>query len=93
MCVCPVAVINIYSYMDKMNNNQKRNKKLRLIRLYGCCCWWCGTQLSEKQLTIDHILPKSRGGSNLDENLRLACFKCNNSRGDSLYPPNWRKVI
>ncbi|WP_083637061.1 HNH endonuclease [Leptolyngbya sp. 'hensonii'] len=38
-------------------------------------------------MILDHLKPKSRVGSNSLENLRLACLPCNNSRGNSLYPP------
>jgi 5-methylcytosine-specific restriction endonuclease McrA len=70
-----------------MNPQQKHNKKAQLLSEYDSRCWWCGCYLPSEKLTIDHLKPKSRGGSNSLENLRLACFKCNNSRGDSLYPP------
>lgn len=33
--------------------------------------------------TIDHIIPRSRGGNNRLTNLVLACFECNNSRGNA----------
>ncbi|WP_445304438.1 HNH endonuclease [Microcoleus sp. Pol14C4] len=42
-------------------------------------------------MTIEHLRPKSRGGSDCIENLRLACLSCNQSRRNSLYPPNWVK--
>ncbi|WP_375338946.1 HNH endonuclease [Ancylothrix sp. D3o] len=71
-----------------MNPQQKRSKKQKLIALFGAKCWWCCECLPENQLTLDHLIPKSRGGSNSPENLRLACEKCNKSRGNSLYPPN-----
>ncbi|NJL62327.1 MAG: HNH endonuclease [Methylacidiphilales bacterium] len=70
-----------------MNSKQKRNKKTQLIREYGSRCWWCGCYLPSEELTIDHLKPKSKGGSDSLENLRLACFQCNNSRGNSLFPP------
>lgn len=35
--------------------------------------------------TLDHVIPKSRGGSNLRENLVLACNKCNNAKSDRSY--------
>lgn len=73
-----------------MNPKQKRNKKHKLIDLEGSYCWWCGQCLPENQLTLDHLRPISRGGSNSLENLRLACFPCNKTRGNSLYPPGWR---
>jgi len=34
--------------------------------------------------TIDHIVPKSRGGTSNIENLRLICRKCNNKRGNQI---------
>lgn len=37
-------------------------------------CVYCG---SSKNLTLDHVLPKSRGGKNDWNNLVTSCFKCN----------------
>lgn len=42
-------------------------------------CQYCD---SKRDLTIDHIQPKSRGGLNIWENLVTACISCNNSKGD-----------
>lgn len=36
------------------------------------------------ELTRDHIIPKSKGGSNAVKNLRVGCAPCNNSRGDEM---------
>ncbi|MEH2168583.1 MAG: HNH endonuclease [Nostoc sp.] len=74
-----------------MNSKQKYNKKQQLIDLYGPNCWWCGHCITTDKLTIEHLFPKSRGGSNCLENLRLACLTCNRSRGNSLFPPGWNK--
>jgi len=73
-----------------MNPKQKRAKKAQLVDEFGSRCWWCGCDLPEKDLTLDHLKPKSRGGSNSLENLRLSCVSCNRSRGNSLYPPQHR---
>ncbi len=43
-------------------------------------CQYCGTKT--KNLTIDHIIPKSRGGDDSWENLVSACKKCNNEKGN-----------
>ncbi|NES99257.1 MAG: HNH endonuclease [Sphaerospermopsis sp. SIO1G2] len=71
-----------------MNPKQKRSKKDQLVNQYGACCWWCLKSLSKDKLTLDHLYPKSLGGSDSLENLRLACLTCNQSRGNSLFPPN-----
>lgn len=36
------------------------------------------------QPTIDHILPRSKGGGNNKENLRWVCFECNQIKADEL---------
>ncbi len=35
--------------------------------------------------TIDHVIPSSKGGSNDETNLVLACSDCNNEKGDELW--------
>jgi len=48
-------------------------------------CVYCGEIGTDKSLTWDHILPKSRKGKNTWENLATACFKCNNEK-DNMTP-------
>jgi 5-methylcytosine-specific restriction endonuclease McrA len=42
-------------------------------------CQYCG---SRDRLTIDHVMPRSRGGKDLWENLVAACTSCNNRKGN-----------
>ncbi|KYG79648.1 HNH endonuclease [Roseivirga seohaensis] len=42
-------------------------------------CQYCG---STKSLTLDHVIPKSRGGKSSWQNLVAACYKCNSMKGD-----------
>jgi hypothetical protein len=44
----------------------------------GKACYYCG---SIGRLEVDHVLPRSRGGSNELGNLRLACAPCNAAKG------------
>jgi len=45
-------------------------------------CAYCG--FKSKKLTIDHILPKSRGGKSTFENCVASCKPCNNKKGNKL---------
>lgn len=40
-------------------------------------CQYCGRRISKAELTIDHVVPRSRGGYDCWENLVLACVACN----------------
>ena len=53
-------------------------KKNVLIR-DGFKCQYCG---SSQELTIDHIIPSSRGGKNTFENCIAACKPCNNKKNN-----------
>jgi 5-methylcytosine-specific restriction endonuclease McrA len=45
-------------------------------------CQYCGARLSKAQLTIDHVLPRSRGGVSRWENVVTACGPCNRRKGN-----------
>ncbi|ALG67164.1 HNH endonuclease [Beggiatoa leptomitoformis] len=42
-------------------------------------CQYCG---STKNLTIDHVIPRSKGGKHVWDNVVTACGRCNNRKGD-----------
>jgi len=52
-------------------------------------CQYCG---SIKNLTIDHVIPRSRGGDNSWNNLVTACMPCNTHKGDRT-PEEWGKPL
>jgi 5-methylcytosine-specific restriction endonuclease McrA len=71
-----------------MKTKQKRDRRARLLKKNGSRCYLCHKTFLANQLTLDHLKPSSRGGSNKLENLRLACFPCNNRRSDRLERAN-----
>lgn len=53
------------------------------------CCYYCWEPvrvLRERgiYMTVDHVIPRCRGGTSDYENLVTACERCNNMKGDSL---------
>ncbi|MCY4064714.1 MAG: DNA methyltransferase [Chloroflexi bacterium] len=60
------------------------NYRTHRHRLYGeqeGICLGCDTHFPFKVMEVDHILPKSRGGTDHFENLQLLCTHCNKSKG------------
>jgi 5-methylcytosine-specific restriction endonuclease McrA len=48
----------------------------------GNTCQYCGRKLSGNELTLDHIIPKSRGGRNSWDNMVSCCQECNRRKDD-----------
>lgn len=67
-----------------MSIHTRKWRKLReqVFNEYGRACAYCGYE--DPVMTVDHILPRSRGGQDLLENLLPACRKCNYSRGNRM---------
>lgn len=51
-----------------------------ILRRDGHRCQYCGR--ADLPLTVDHVIPVSRGGEDTWENLVCACVRCNNKKGD-----------
>lgn len=56
-----------------------RPNRIRIYKRDNHECVYCG---SSKQLTLDHVIPKSRGGGNDWSNLVTCCFSCNLKKGN-----------
>lgn len=73
-------VIRLVEYVkipyQKLINRPTRNL---IYKRDGYTCAYCG---AKENLTIDHILPSSRGGQDTWENLVTACGKCNTLKGN-----------
>jgi len=45
-------------------------------------CQYCGDRFLTHQLTFDHVVPRSRGGQTVWENIVMACQVCNSHKGN-----------
>ena len=59
-----------------------RPVKERLYKEQAGVCNGCRVQFEMRNLEIDHIVPKSKGGGNFYENYQLLCGACNRLKGD-----------
>lgn len=63
----------------------------------GFKCRWCGritTETNYGQMTIEHIIPIVRGGTNDEGNLCMAHERCNLLKRDVLHDdPAWQKIV
>jgi hypothetical protein len=58
-------------------------KRLAIYLRDGLACAYCCTSIEDgAKLTLDHLQPHSKGGSNNATNLVTCCHRCNSSRGN-----------
>lgn len=53
-----------------------------IIKRDSKCCQYCGLKLCFNEITIDHIVPLSKGGDNSFTNCVVACRPCNDYKSD-----------
>lgn len=66
----------------EMRFNRPKISRLGIFMRDAFCCQYCGRRFSQKGLTIDHVIPRSRGGKTDWTNVVTACVACNMKKGD-----------
>ena len=77
------AVIRLVNYIFKLPWGVKLTRTNLFIRDRGKC-QYCHKKLNKSRFTIDHVIPRSKGGKTEWENLVVSCARCNTKKGDSL---------
>jgi 5-methylcytosine-specific restriction endonuclease McrA len=67
---------------DRLPVTQAPFTRVSLLRRDDHRCQYCGTRPPHAQLTIDHVVPRARGGQTSWENCVAACVRCNSRKGD-----------
>jgi 5-methylcytosine-specific restriction endonuclease McrA len=69
------SVIKLESLIRRPHHDQRKLTRLEVFRRDQYTCQYCGKQV--KQLTLDHVTPRYRGGEHTWENVVSACVPCN----------------
>jgi 5-methylcytosine-specific restriction endonuclease McrA len=73
------SIVRLMSYVRVPQNGVMLSRK-NILKRDSHQCQYCGT--TRGPLTVDHIIPRNRGGEDTWENLVCACQTCNNRKGD-----------
>jgi 5-methylcytosine-specific restriction endonuclease McrA len=80
LALAPLEVIVLTCY-GGVGDQTVTFSRLNLYRRDRFTCQYCGGRPGSKELTIDHVQPRSRGGHLTWENCVLACVACNKKKG------------
>ncbi|MEO1093680.1 MAG: HNH endonuclease [Cyanobacteria bacterium J06638_28] len=85
----PSLVLQVSEHIRLTSNHAERHWKVppvnrrEVFRRDQHRCQYCN---STKRLTIDHVVPRSKGGTHTWDNVVAACERCNSIKGDRLLP-------
>ena len=74
------SVIRLTEYRHIPFERRSLSRKNILLRDHSCC-QYCGKQFAPSELTLDHVVPRSRGGESAWDNLVACCKRCNHRKG------------
>lgn len=83
----PNLVVQVPEHIRLIGGNPERHWKVppvsrrEVLRRDNHTCQYCG---STRHLTLDHVIPRSKGGGHTWDNVVTACERCNTSKGSRL---------
>jgi 5-methylcytosine-specific restriction endonuclease McrA len=81
-CIYPApTVIRLLTYVRVPYADRRRISRRAVLARDGFRCQYCG---STRHLTLDHVIPRSRGGVSSWDNIVTSCAPCNVRKGSSL---------
>ena len=67
---------------DRMLMQEMKFNRRNLLERDDYRCQYCGKNLPAKELNMDHVVPRDRGGGTTWENVVISCIKCNSKKSN-----------
>ncbi len=77
------SVLLLRSY-DRMLMQEIKFNRQNLLERDDYKCQYCGKILPPKELNMDHVIPRDRGGATCWENVVISCIRCNSKKSNRL---------
>jgi 5-methylcytosine-specific restriction endonuclease McrA len=97
-----VLILRIY---DRIPTKEVRFNRQSIFARDGYVCQYCGDRFAEKDLNLDHVIPRDMGGKTSWENIVTSCIRCNSRKANRLphmagmylrkqpTRPRWRPLV
>jgi 5-methylcytosine-specific restriction endonuclease McrA len=85
-----IPEIILLSRYNKLPQQRVHFSRRTIYRRDGNQCQYCGSKPGTAELSIDHIIPRSKGGKTEWTNCVLACTNCNRKKADRML--SWRNT-
>jgi 5-methylcytosine-specific restriction endonuclease McrA len=69
---------------DRMPKKEVKFTRANIFERDKCTCQYCGVHFERRDLNLDHVIPRDRGGLTSWENIVCSCIPCNTRKGNRL---------
>ena len=80
-----IPKILLLNYYDRLPMKEMKFTRQNLFDRDAYTCQYCGCIFSHRNLNLDHVIPRDRGGRTSWENIVTSCHRCNTRKGNR-YP-------
>lgn len=77
-----VPDVIVLTKFDRLPKREVKFTRRNIYQHYNYKCCYCGHKFDTKELNLDHIFPKSRGGKTDWTNIVTSCIECNSRKMD-----------
>lgn len=85
-------VILLIAY-DRVPKRRVRFSRFNVFARDNDTCQYCGKRLPRSELNLDHVIPRSKGGTSSWDNVVCSCFVCNRKKGGLLLEETRMRLI
>ena len=79
-----VPAVLLLRGFDRMLLQEMKFNRQNLLERDDYRCQYCGKNLPNKELNMDHVIPRDRGGGTSWENVVISCIRCNSKKSNRL---------
>jgi len=72
----------LLALFDRMPKKEVKFTRHNIFERDRDTCQYCGRQFDRKDLNLDHVIPRDRGGPTIWENIVCSCIECNTQKGN-----------
>ncbi len=79
-----VPSVLLLRYFDRIPSKEVKFSRQSLFERDAYTCQYCGQTCHPKDLNLDHVIPRDRGGKTSWENIVTSCIRCNTRKANRL---------
>jgi len=103
-CFCLPSIIVLAAF-DRLPRKEVKFSRENIFQRDGYLCQYCRKKFDTRELNLDHVIPRDKGGATSWENVVTSCIRCNTKKGNKLpkeagmFPlkkpvaPKWRPLV